>query len=139
MQLDLNVAIVSLFCLGGLFAYIREALRLNRLLSAGKVAPATIVNKEMVDSGSESIVHYLVTYEFVDEEGNTLVHEHDLNSRKFFSTLEIGKTIEILYVLDWAGNSYPVTQIESDLRLSCYVAVAILIFWSVMILFFIHS
>jgi len=139
VQLDLDVAIVSLFCAGGLFAYVREALRLHRLQSTGKVAPAKILNKEMDDSGSESIVHYLVTYEFVDEQGNTLVHENDLNSRKFFSNLAIGETIKILYGSDLAGNSYPVSQIKSDQRLSCYISGAILIFWAAMVLFFIHS
>ena len=139
MQLDLNVAIVSLFCAGGLFAYVREALRLHRLLSRGEVAQATILNKEIDDSGSESIVHYLVTYEFVDEQGNTLVHKHDLNNKKFFSNLTIGEIIEILYGSDRAGNSYPVSQIKSDQRLSCYIAGALLIFWASMVLFFIYS
>ena len=120
-------------------SFAREALRLYRLQSAGKVAPAKILNKEMDDSGSESIVHYLVTYEFVDEQGSTLVHEHDLNSRKFFNNLVIGETIKILYGSDRVGNSYPVSQIKSDQRLSCYIAGAILIFWAVMVLFFIHS
>jgi hypothetical protein len=138
VQLDLDVAIVSLFCAGGLFAYVREALRLNRLLSTGKVAQATIVNKEMDDSGSESIVHYLVTYEFVDEQGKKLVHEKDLNNKAFFTALAIGEKIEILYGSGRPGNSYPVGQIKSDFRLSCFISGAIILFWAAMVLYFIH-
>jgi len=113
-------------------------LRLNRLLSSGKVAHATIVNKEMDDSGSESIVHYLVTYEFVDEQGKKFVHEKDLNNNAFFTALSVGKKIEILYGSDRSGNSYPVGQIKSDIRLSCFISGVLIIFWAAMVLYFIH-
>ena len=136
MHLNLNVVILSLFCAGGLFAYVREFLRLHRLMSAGKVALATIVQMKE-DSGDESVVHYLVTYEFVDERGNTLIHEQDLNSKKFFSSLVIGDTIEVLYNADQTGNSYPVSQIQSDRRVSCYITTAILLFWAGMTVYFV--
>jgi hypothetical protein len=136
MHLNLNMVILSLFCAGGLFAYVREVLRLHRLMSAGKVALARIVKKKE-DFSSESVVHYLVTYEFVDEHGNTLIHEQDLNSKKFFSSLAIGDTIEILYNADRTGNSYPVSQIQSDRRISCYMVVAIQMFWAGMIVYFV--
>jgi len=136
MHLNLNVIILSLFCVGGLFAYGREILRLQRLMSAGKVAPARIVKLEE-DAGSESVVHYLVTYEFVDEQGNTLIHEQDLNSKKFFSSLAIGDTIEILYNADRTGNSYPLSQIQSDQRVNYYIVVAIFVFWVGMMVYFV--
>ena len=136
MSPDLDVIIVSLFCIGGLFAYLREAWRLRRLLARGRIATARIVAKQRDDSGSESVVHYLLTYEFLDGDGNTRTHTSDLNSRKFFSTIDIGDTVEILYDTGRDGNSYPVTQIQSDLRLSCYVSVAILLFWAAMVTYF---
>jgi len=136
MHINLNIVILSLFCAGGLFAYVREGLRLHRLMSAGKVALARIV-KKMEDSGSESIVHYLVTYEFVDEQGNTLIHEQDLNSKKFFRSLAIGDTIEVLYNADRTGNSYPLSQVQSDWRMSCYIAAVILLFWVGMAVYFV--
>ena len=105
-------------------------------MSAGKVALATIVQMKE-DSGDESVVHYLVTYEFVDERGNTLIHEQDLNSKKFFSSLVIGDTIEVLYNADQTGNSYPVSQIQSDRRVSCYITTAILLFWAGMTVYFV--
>lgn len=136
MHLNLNIVILSLFCAGGLFAYVREVLRLHRLMSAGKVALAKIMKLKMDDSGSESVVHYLVTYEFVDEQGNTLIHEQDLNSKKFFSNLATGDTIEVLYNADRTGNSYPLSQIQSDRRVSCYIAVVTLLFWAGMAVYF---
>jgi hypothetical protein len=135
MHLALDVAILSLFCAGGLFAYIREALRLHRLLSSGKIAVARILDARM-DASGESVVHYLVKYEFVDEEGQPVVHEQDLNSRQFFDTLKPGGMIEVLYDGVGADSSYPTGQIRWDRRLSGFIAAAIFAFWVLMGAFF---
>lgn len=132
---NLDVLIVSVFCAGGLFAYVREALRLDGLLRNGRIVTAKIVSTKMDDSGSESIRHYLVTYEFVDEEGNAETHEQDLNDEAFFRRLNIGDTIDILTGADQSGNSYPVGVVRSDRRLSWYIAAAILVFWAAMTIF----
>lgn len=136
MDAIVNITIMSVFCAGGLFAYVREAMRLDRLMSAGKIASARIVSLEKDDSGSESVVHYLVRYVFVDDAGRTLTHEQDLNSGKYFSNLAIGNTIDVLYGAD-SGNSYPVRQIQRDWRMSWYIALAILAFWTAMTVFFV--
>jgi len=133
---DLDIAIVSVFCGGGLFAYVREALRLRRLISAGKTAVARIIDTKEDDSGSESVVHYLVKYEFVDEEGHQIVHDKDLISKRFFDTLKRGDTIRVLYEAPPDGNSYPVSQVRSDMRISGLIAAVIFIFWVVMVAFF---
>jgi hypothetical protein len=135
MHLNVNVAILSLFCAGGVFAYAREALRLHRLMSEGRLALARIVKMRM-DDGGESVVHYLVTYEFTDDQGKTVIREQDLNSREFFCNLAIGETIEVLYRTDRTGVSCPVNQIRSDQRISCYITAAILLFWAGMAVFF---
>lgn len=129
---SIGLIILSAFCAGGLFAYVREALRLRRLLSSGSIARATVVKKEKVDSGSESVVHYLVTYEFTDERGKTLTHEQDLNSLKFFDSIAVGDEIEILYQRDGGGISYPAGQIRADLRITRWIGAGIVIFWTVM-------
>ncbi len=67
----------------------------------------------MDNSGSESVVHYSVKYEFVDAKGHRVVHDQDLNSKRFFDTLRCGDTIEVLYELVPGGNSYPVNQVRS--------------------------
>jgi hypothetical protein len=127
-----SLIILSLFSAGGLYAYGREALRLKRLLSSGNEAEATIRKKEKIDSGSESVVHFLVTYEFIDDQGNTVVHEQDLNSRKFFDSLDVGDKIEILYHRGQAEGSYPLSQIRNDRKIAHYIAVGILLLWGVM-------
>jgi len=104
-------------------------------MSEGKLALAKIVKMEMDNAGSESVVHYFVTYEFTDDQDKTVIHEQDLNSRKFFCGLAIGETIEVLYRTD-RGVSYPVSQIRSDWRISCYITAAILLFWVGMAMFF---
>lgn len=131
MCLDLGIVILSLFCAGGLVAYVREILRLQRLKSSGTTAVATIIDVEEI-SGSESVVHYLVKYEFMDAEGRSTVHEQDLNSKRFFDTLKRGDTINVLYGPGRNRNSYPVSQINSDIKLSGLIAAAIIIFWAVM-------
>ena len=130
------VVILSLFCAGGLFAYVREILRLRRLISSGKTAAATIMDVEEVP-GSESVVHYLVKYEFMDADGRLKVHEQDLNNKRFFDTLKRGDTISILYEVAPSGNSYPVSQINSDIKLNGLIAAAIIIFWTVMTTYFV--
>jgi len=129
---NIGLIILSLFCAGGLYAYGREALRLQRLMSSGTVTQATVRKKEKVDSGSESVVHFLVTYEFVDDQGKTIVHEQDLNSSKFFSHLSVGDKIEILYQKNGTGNSYPLSQIRADRKIAQWIGVGILLLWGVM-------
>lgn len=139
MRIDLDVAILSLFCAGGLFAYLREVLRLRRLISSGKMAIARIIETKEDSSGSESVTHHLVKYEFVDAEGDSNVHEQDLNSKRFFATLKRGDTIDVLYEPGPNGNSYPFNQVNLDLKISSLIAAAILIFWAVMAAFFTPS
>jgi hypothetical protein len=124
--------IVSLFCAGGLYAYVREALRLQRLISSGILAQATILKKEKTDSGSESVVHYLLTYEFTDEQRKTVVHEQELNSRRFFSELSVGDRIEVLYQKGPTGTSYPASQIRADRKTAQWICTGILLLWGVM-------
>lgn len=135
MRLDLGLAILSLFCAGGLFAYIREVLRLRRLISSGKSAVARIVDTKEDSSGSESVTHYLVKYEFTDVDGRSKIHEQDLNDKRFFDTLKRGDTIDVLYEPGLNGNSYPVSQVNSDMKISSLIATAIVIFWVVMAVF----
>ena len=136
MRVDFDIAILSLFCAGGLFAYIREVLRLQRLIASGETAVATIVDTREDSAGSESVTHYLVKYEFTDSDGHRSVHEQDLNSKRFFDTLKPGDTIDVLYDPDSNGSSYPLRQINSDIKISRFIAVAITIFWAVMAAFF---
>jgi hypothetical protein len=135
MGLDLDVAILSLFCAGGLFAYVREVLRLRRLIASGRTAVARIINTKADDSGSESVTHYLVKYEFMGADGHPKVHENDLNSKRFFDTLKQGDTIDVLYEPVPNGNSYPASQVKSDMKISSRIAVGILIFWAAMATF----
>jgi hypothetical protein len=136
MRLDLGIVILSLFCVGGLFAYVREILRLRRLISSGKTAVATIVDIAEDSSGSESVTHYLVKYEFMDEDWHPTVHEQDLNSKCFFDTLKRGDTLNVLYEPDSNGNRYPVSQLSSEIKISGFIASAIISFWVVMATFF---
>ena len=136
MSLDLDIAILSIFCAGGLFAYVREALRLRRLISSGNTAVAKIVRTKADDSGSESVTHYLVKYEFMDAQGHVKIHEQDLNSKHFFDTLNRGDTIDVLYESVPNGNSYPVSQVNSDMKISILISAAIVVFWTVMAVFF---
>ena len=136
MRLDVGIVILSAFCAGGLFAYLREVFRLRQLVSSGKIAVAKIVSLEEDSSGSESVTHYMVKYEFMDADGQPRVHEQDLNSKRFFNTLKRGDAIEVLYEPVSKGNSYPVSQINSDIKASSVIAAAILVFWVVMAAFF---
>jgi hypothetical protein len=130
-HLNIGLIMLSLFCAGGLYAYGREALRLQRLMSSGTVTQATVRKKEKI-SGSESVVHFLVTYEFIDDQGKTIVHEQDLNSSKFFSNLSVGDKLEILYQRGATGNSYPLSQIRTDRKIAQWIGVGILLLWGVM-------
>jgi hypothetical protein len=127
---------LSLFCAGGLFAYLRELLRLRRLISSGESAVARIVDLKEDSGGSESVTHYLVKYEFIDIAGHPRIHEQDLNSKRFFDALEHGDTIDVLYEPGSTGNSYPLRQVYSDIRVSGLIATAILVFWALMAAFF---
>lgn len=136
MRPHLDIAILSLFCAGGLFAYIREVLRLRRLISSGRAVVARILSTNVDNSGSESVTHYLVKYEFMDADGHPKVHEMDLNSKRFFDTLKQGDTIDVLYEPVPNGNSYPASQVNLDIKISSLIAVGILIFWAAMAAFF---
>ena len=131
-RINIGLIILSLFCAGGFIAYLRETLRLQRLMSTGTMAQAIILKKEKIDAGSESVTHFLVTYEFVDEQGITIVHEQDLNSRKFFDNLDVGDQIEILYQIDSPGNSYPLHQVQTDREIPQWISIGILLFWGIM-------
>lgn len=124
--------ILSVFCIGGLYAYSAEALRLQRLLAAGKRTKAKILGKDKIDSGSESVVHYIIEYEFTDSVGSKQTHEADLNNCKFFDKLTIGQEIEIIYTDRPRGVSHPLSLIESDLRKAKAVNGLLLVFWAVM-------
>ena len=120
---------LSLFCAGGLYAYVREALRLQRLIVSGMVVQATILKKEKIDSGSESVIHYLITYKFIDNQGETIVHEQDMNSDKYFNNLSTGDKIEILYQKELGGDSYPLSQIRTDRKIAQWFSAGIILFW----------
>lgn len=96
------------------------------------MAHATVLKKERIDSGSESVVHFLVTYEFVDDRGNAVVHEQDVNSWRFFGTLSVGDKIEVMYRNGRTGNSYPLGRIHAEKRIAQWIAAGILLFWGVM-------
>lgn len=72
----------------------------------------------------------------MDAEGRPIVHEQDLNSKRFFDTLKRGDTINVLYEPGPNGNSYPISQINSDIKLSRLIVAAIIIFWAVMATYF---
>lgn len=123
--------VLSLFCIGGLYAYVREARRLHKLKSSGAVVTAKVLKKEKIDTGSESVVHYLVTYEYTDRQGKTITDQQDLNDSRFFSKLAIGDYIEVLYRHGNSGDSYPLGQVVADLRVSRIICVALVVFWVV--------
>jgi hypothetical protein len=129
---NIGLIFLSLFCAGGLYAYVREALRLQRLMSSGTVAQAIVLKKEKIESSDRYVIHFLVTYEFVDELGKPVVHEQDLNSGKFLSTLSVGDRIEVLYQGGSTGNSYPLSQIRADRKTAQWICVGILLLWGVM-------
>ena len=131
-NLNVGLIILSLFCAGGLIAYVRETIRLQRLVSSGTATVGTVLKKEKIDSGSESIVHYLVTYEFLDGQGKSVIHEQDLNSGKYFQGITTGDKIEILYRDGPTGNSYPLSQIRNDLKIAQWMSIGILLFWIAM-------
>lgn len=136
MSLDIDIAILSLFCAGGLFAYVREVLRLRRLILSGASAVATIVDTREDNAGSESVTHYFVKYEFTDSEGQRRIHEQDLNNRRFFNSLMPGDKFEVLYEPVTDGNSYPVSQVNADIRVSGLISGAIILFWVLMAAYF---
>jgi hypothetical protein len=129
---DVGFLILSVFCAGGIFAYGREALRFRRLLASGVVTRATVVRKARDDSGSESVVHYLVAYEFFDAQRDVVVHEKDLNSRAFFDSVAAGDQIEIVYDARHPGDSYPRSQVAKDLRLSLWICGGLAVAWLVL-------
>ena len=78
------------------------------------------------------MIHYLVTYEFIDDNGKNVVHEQDVNNRKFFNRLSIGDTVEILHQRDSIGDSYPTNQIRADRRIAQLVCLALILIWGIM-------
>lgn len=128
-SLNIGLTLLSLFCAGGLYAYLREARRLQRLIESGTIAQATVVKKERVAVGSESVVNHLVTYEFADERGQRVTHQQDLNSARFFAALAPGDRLEVVYERGAAGNSYPLSQLRSDRNIARWICAAILALW----------
>lgn len=108
--------VLSLFFIHALYRYGREALRLNRLINSGTTTQATVKNKERVE-GSKSVVQNLVTYEFLNFRGESEVHERVLRS-KFFDSVEVGDTIDILHERRRPENSYPLSQIQTDHKIA---------------------
>lgn len=125
-----GLAMLSLFCAGGLFYYVPEALRLRRLLAAGVTRQATVRKKQRVESGSETVVHYLLTYEFTDERGATVVREDDLNDARFFEGLEVGARVGILLEPGREGNAYPADRVRTDARIAALTSAALLALWA---------
>lgn len=125
--------VVSVFCAGGLFAYGRDAVRLQRLMKRGLVAHATVTNKRRIDSGSETVVHYLVTYRFTNAAGQVITHEQDLNDGPYFDQLAIGDAVDVLYC-DGASQteSYPLRQVRGDRNLALWIVVSLLFLWLMM-------
>lgn len=124
-----GLAFLSVFCAGGLAHYVPEALRLRRLLDAGVVRCATVTAKQQIDSGSETVTHYLLTYEFTDEHGNRVVREDDLNDRHFFAGLSVGSQVEILHEPGPGGNAYPRDRIRADARIATWISAGLVAFW----------
>lgn len=124
---------LSVFCAGVLFYYGRQTIRLQRLLHSGTTAQATVTDKERLEGG-ESVVHYLVTYEFPNFRGEIVTHQEDLNRSEFFDSIEIGDTIDILYERQHPDNSYPLNEIRTDHQVARAVTVGIIVLWVVMVL-----
>jgi hypothetical protein len=73
-----------------------------------------------------------VTYEFVDDQGKTVIHVQDMNSSKFFDNVSLGDKIDILYREGPTGSSYPLTQVLADRKIAQWISVGILLFWGLM-------
>lgn len=127
------LVMITVFCAGVLAYYGRQTLRLQRLLNSGTTTQATVVKKERVEGG-ESVVHYLVTYEFPNFRGQTVTHREDLNRAEFFDSIDVGDTIDILYERQHPDNSYPLSQIRADHQIARAVTVGILVLWVVTVL-----
>ncbi|MCK5438819.1 MAG: hypothetical protein KAI97_02695 [Gemmatimonadetes bacterium] len=119
--------ILSLFFVNALFRYGREALRLNRLVNSGTTTQATVKNKERVE-GSKKVVRYLVIYEFLNFRGEPEVHERELRS-KFFDSVEVGDTIDILHERRNPENSYPLSQIQTDRKIAWAYVIGLIAMW----------
>jgi len=132
VKFNLDLAILSVFCAGGVCAYLRDLLRLRRLKLEGKDVSARIVDLKVDEAGSESVVHYRVCYEFLDESGKKVVHERDLSSSRAFRGLEVGQTIAILYRPGRAAASFPVDQIDSEQRIDRLVLGGLLLVWALL-------
>jgi hypothetical protein len=131
-SLNVGLILVSLCCAGGLYAYVRDARRLQRLISTGAAARATVLKKEKIAGRSESVVLCLVTYEFSDERGNTVVHEQGLNRSPFFDTLAVGDQVEVVYERGGTGNSYPLSQVRADRNIAGMISEGIVLLWGAM-------
>jgi len=105
---------------------------LRRLKLEGKDVSARIVDLKVDEAGSESVVHYRVCYEFLDESGKKVVHERDLSSSRAFRGLEVGQTIAILYRPGRAAASFPVDQIDSEQRIDRLVLGGLLLVWALL-------
>lgn len=110
----ISTIILSLFCAVGLFAYVREVRSLQHLVSSGMLESEKILKNEKIDSGSESVAHYLVTYKYVDAREKTVTNEQDL-------------------------NSYPFSHVHAVLKISKMICAAIISFLTILVLIFIEK
>ena len=120
--------ILSLFFVQALYRYGREALRLNRLVNSGTTTQATVKNKERVE-GSKKVVRYLVTYEFLNFRGEPEVRELNMDRSKFFDSVEVGDTIDILHERRNPENSYPLSQIKTDRKIAWVYVIGLIAMW----------
>lgn len=127
-----SLIILSLFCAGGLFVYLRESFRLGRRIKEGHITRATVRKKRKIDSGSESMVHYLVTWELLGPEGKSMTHAEDMNSAKFFDGVSEGDEIPILDATHPRPTSYALSQIRCDLLIDRAVCIALVLAWIAM-------
>lgn len=128
-SLNVGLIVLSLICAGGLYVFVREAWRLQRLIESGTVAQATVLKTEKVAVGSGSVVSRLVWYEFLDEHGQRVTHRQDLNNAKFFGALSAGDPLEVVYERSSTGNSYPLSQVRAARNVAAGFCAGILALW----------
>ena len=75
-------------------------------------------------------MRYLVTYEFLNFRGETEVHEQEFKRSKYFDSVEIGDTINILHERHNPENSYPLSQIKTDRKIAWAYIMGIIVLWA---------
>lgn len=120
--------VLSIFFIRPLYRYAREVLKLQRLMNSGTTAQATVTNKERVE-GSKQVVQYFVTYEFQNYRGEPEIHQRELRN-KFFESVEIGETIDILHERQNPENSYPLSQIRTDYKIAWGYIIGLVMLWA---------